>query len=309
MVRLNFDSHVRVLYLLIAFTLLSSTLRAEEPSNILFFGNSFTNGAFSSQSVPDIFQSIAIAAGRPMPNLVNAAVNGKDFTWHLENNLPIIDSGLLAEEKWYYVVMQNLSIAPTRIGDVNQHRADSVSLYQEVANHSPQVTPVLFETWARAPGHEFYSDDFEGPAEFPGGSVQMQQELREGYHLAAMDIDTAAGSGTVRIAPVGDTWESMDWRVNSRPLHASDRYHAANSGTLLAALTIYATIFEDDTADIDMSGVLAGLRLPAGYGPLFTAATDQTVFGVPEPTSFVLLALGTLLAFRQRSSAFRRSYR
>ena len=299
-------TYIGVLALFLVFGLMAApSSRAEDPQNILFYGNSFTLGSGSTMNVPEMMQGIILAAGRTSPSLINAAVSGKDFTFHLTRNLRVIDRRISESENWDFVVMQNFSTAPTRLGDVDQHRTDSVSLYQKVAERSPEVTPVLFETWARAPDHDFYHP---ATLKFPGGPAQMQQEVRNGYRLAAEDIDAASNPGTARIAPVGDAWENRNWVIENQNLHGNDLYHAANPGTLLAALTIYATIYQDDTADIDLSDLLSELNLPASYGPTLAAAADHAVFGVPEPSTFVMLMLacGGLLLSTQRTTACHR---
>ena len=250
--------------------------------NILFYGNSFTNGSGSTDSVPNLVRDIATAAGQVTPTVVNAAVNGQSFTWHLANNTSIISSGLSGGETWDYAVMQNFSTAPTHLGNVTQHRADSVSLYQTIAAHSAAVTPVLFETWARGPGHSFYTG---GSPNFPGGPSQMQQEVRDGYELARQDIDAVTSGGFTRVAEVGDRWEETNWNN----LHSGDIYHANNRGTLLAALEIYSNIYEDDTSDIDLSGVLNGLNLTSFEGDYLTAFVDGN--DPPEPYTPINYAL------------------
>lgn len=258
--------------LLMLSLVLSATAVAQ---NILFYGNSFTLGSGSTDSVFNLVQDIATAAGYPTPNVESAAVGGKNFTWHLANNTDPIFSRLPSGQHWDYAVMQNFSTAPTSIGNLSRHRSDSVDLYQAIASHSPDVTPVLFETWARAPGHSFYS----GPSpRFPGGPTQMQAELREGYRLAAQDIDAAASSSITRIAEVGDRWEDTNWNN----LHANDLYHAGNRGTLLASLEIFSQIYQQPTSGIDLSGILRSLRLPSSDGEYLTDIVDN---GIRAPTS------------------------
>lgn len=242
-------------------------MQPAQAENLLFYGNSFTNGLGSTDSVPNLVRDIATAAGQTTPTIVNAAVNGQTFTWHLANNTSIISSGLPLGQTWDYAVLQNFSTLPTHIGNLAQHRADSVTLYQTIANHSPAVTPVLYETWARAPGHSYYTGS--SPS-FPGGPSQMQQELRDGYELARQDIDAVTSADFARVAEVGDRWEDANWDH----LHASDLYHAQNRGTLLAALEIYSTIYEDDTNDIDLSGVLNDLNLTAYEGQYLSSIVD-----------------------------------
>ena len=277
MVSISSNTCFRVIFLLwVISSWQSSTLLGQ---NILFYGNSFTNGLGSTDSVPNVVRDIAVAAGRPAPTIQNAAVNGRDFVWHLANNTSVISTALTSGETWDYAILQNFSTAPTHLGNLAQHRTDSVTMYQEIANHSPNFIPILFETWARAPGHSFYTG--ESP-NFPGGPSEMQAEVRNGYRLASQDIDAVAGLDTSRIAEVGDRWEDASWNN----LHSSDLYHAQNRGTLLSALEIYSTIYTADTAELDLSGVLSHLGLDAADGLFLKSIVDGTT---PDPPEDVIL--------------------
>ena len=119
-------------------------------------------------------------------------------TWVPITNLP-------AGQHWNYVVLQGYSTDPTVIGDTAQFRADAVSLYQDVAANSPGVVPVLFETWARTYGSDLYTS--YPTSDFPNGPLSMQAQVRDGYHLAAQDIN-AAPAVRSRIAPVGDAFQN-----------------------------------------------------------------------------------------------------
>lgn len=261
--------------------LFPDTIQAEDTKDILFYGNSFTLGSGSTDTVPDLVRDIATAAGHATPNTVNAAVSGEDLSFHLQSNTSIITTGIISGESWEHVVMQDFSTKPTTThpdGDRPQHRADAVALYRKAANHSPSVQVVMFETWARAPGHFLYTGT--NPV-FPGGPSQMQTELREGYALSTGDINAAAGFGTAKVAPVGDAWETANWNN----LYIDDLRHAQNRGTLLAALVIYGTIFNDPTTrDINLSGILNRLDLPSAAGPELAGYADA----VFEPAAPVL---------------------
>ncbi|MGD8453813.1 MAG: PEP-CTERM sorting domain-containing protein [Phycisphaerae bacterium] len=275
---------------LVAMLILVAPASAEK--KLLFYGNSFTLGSWSTRSVSDLVNDIAVAAGQEDPYVVSAAVEGWSLGDHLASNLGIITTGIPAGQTWDYVILQDYSTQPTHIGDLAAHRADFVSMYQAVAAHSPDAQVIGFETWARAPGHEFYEGS---PPEFPGGPAQMQQELRDGYALSTADVNALTGIETSRVAPVGDAWEYTGWSN----LHAADRYHANNRGTLLASLVIYGTIYEDDVSDIDLTDVLASLGMPEPYGDYLSAAADQ--FIVPEPSSgLLLLAVGACVLRRRR---------
>lgn len=273
--------------LLLIMLVLAAPVDAE--TKLLFYGNSFTLGSWSTRSVSDLVNDIAVSAGQEDPYVVSAAEEGWSLADHLANNTAVISSGIPAGQTWDYVILQDYSTRPTHIGDLAAHRADFVSMYQEVAAHSPAARVIGFETWARAPGHESYEG---GSPAFPGGPAQMQQELRDGYALSTADVNGLAGAGTSRVARVGDAWEFTNWSN----LHAPDLYHANNRGTLLASLVIYGTIYEDDVSDIDLTNVLASLGMPGPYGDYLAAVADQ--FIVPEPSSALLLVGGGAVMLR-----------
>ncbi len=276
---------------IVLLTMLALSAPANADENLLFYGNSFTLGSWSTRSVPDLVNDIAVAAGQPDPYVVTAAVGGWSLADHLASNTDVISSGIPAGQTWDYVILQDYSTRPTHIGDLAAHRADFVSMYQTVAAHSPDAQVIGFETWARAPGHEIYDGS---PPEFPGGPAQMQQELRDGYALSTADVNALAGAETSRVAPVGDAWEYTDWSN----LHASDLYHANNRGTLLASLVIYGTIYQDDVSDLDLTDVLDSLGMPAPYGDYLAGVADQ--FIVPEPSIGLLMLAGGIVTLRRR---------
>lgn len=243
----------------------------QEGLNLLFYGNSFTQGIESTRDVPGLVRDIAVAAGQPAPNIVSAAIAGAALWVHLQSNTAVISTRLAPDEHWDHVILQDASTQPTRLGDLAVHRSSSMSLFQLVRAHSPGVHAIGFETWARGPGHSFYLPPWP---EFPGGPAQMQQEVRDGYALSTADVNEVCGAGTSTVAPVGDAWERAGW-VN---LHAGDLWHAQNRGTLLAALVIYATIYHDATvSDIDITLVLDSLNLSVFDGAFLTAAADRTI--------------------------------
>lgn len=249
--------------------------------NILFFGNSYTlertinNGSLYLPSVPDCITTLALAAGQPAPTTVNAAESAKSLSWHLANNTAVISNGLAPGQHWDYVVFQDQSTRPTTShpdGNVQNHRQSAVGLFTNVALHSPNAIPVMYETWARdQDDSEFYNPT---TGYFPGGPAQMQSELRDSYQLSAQDIDALVGSPRARIAPVGDAWEATGFDN----LYISDNSHMNARGRMLSALVIYSTIYQDATHDLFLSGalntMLASLNLSALDGDAMTLVAD-----------------------------------
>ncbi len=284
-------------YLLVACALLASLAAAAsaQPLNVMFYGNSFTLGFGSTRSVNAVFQDIAVAAGYEAPLAQSAAASGQDLGWHVANNTAPIFTTIPLDRDWDFIVMQEHSTKLTRAypgppsfpASVQQSQTDAVALYNVATTRSADVVPVLFETWARGPGHSFYGGT--SPV-FPGGPSEMQAEVRAGYDALKEAIDTSvSGMDLAKIAPVGDAWEN----ANYDRLHANDDWHAQNRGTLLASLVIYSTVYGDPTtSDIDLTGVLASLNLTADDGRQLTAVADATV---PEPGPGMSLLMAAVL--------------
>lgn len=284
--------------LLLAFVALwpESVCRAQAPKDILWYGNSFTNATCcgGTRSVPNIFADIVVAAGHIAPRNRNASADGQSLLFHRNSNTAVITTGILPGEKWEAVVLQDFSTMPTHIGNLTQHLSSSLSLYQAVAAHSPGVEAIMYETWARGPGHSYYTG---GAPAFPGGPAQMQQELRDGYKASTANINTAIGSPVATYAPVGDAWQQGGFPAN---FYAGDIYHANNRGSLLNALVLYSVIYDDPTtSDINLSGVLTTLGLSAADGQLASSLADAVA--VPEPSSCGLAAVGLAVLFRRRN--------
>lgn len=267
---------------------------AQAPKDILFYGNSFTIGGGGTRSVPNLVASIATAAGYPTPHVVNAAVGGQTLQWHLTtpSQLQIITTNIVAGGQWENVVLQDYSTWPTHIGNLPQHISSSLALYQKVAQHSPNVVPVMYETWARSPGHSFY------PSQFPGGPAQMQQELRDGYQQSTDNINAVVGASLALYAPAGNAWEEAGFPID---FYASDLYHASDRGYLLNSLILYGKIYNDPTtSDIDLTNLLASLRLTAADGARLTALADSVLAPVPEPATATLVLAAVAAMIRRR---------
>ena len=263
-----------------------------QPKNVLFYGNSFTLGFGSTTSVNALFGEIAIAAGHEAPLVQSAAASGQDIEWHVNNNTTAIFTLIPPDRDWDAVVMQEHSTKLTRAytgsprfpESVDESKSTVVQLYNTVQLRSPNAVPVLYETWARGPGHTFYTPPnviFTDPEE-------MQAEVRAGYDALKQAIDEEEGSPTALIAPVGDAWEEANWDR----LHSGDNWHAQNRGTLLAALVIYGTVYGDTTtSDIPLDAILASVNLGPDDGAFLTAAADAVLNPVPEPTGAMLAVL------------------
>ncbi len=290
--------------------------------NVLFFGNSYTisswNAAVNSPSyggargVPELVRQIAMAAGHDAPFVKNVFHLGRGYDHHVDPaqvSLQEIDEPLLGAETWDFTVLQGYSTRPTAhpyMGNFAKHKANGLRLFDEVrvgsTNHvtqSPDVIPVLYQTWAREPGHWFFDPSSSwtagtnigigvgswtrGPV-FPGGAEQMARQVRNGYAATRAYIDAAVPGTVTRIAPAGDVWQAAGWPAI---LYAGDHYHADSWGDLASALALYGTIWEDgDTSSIIASGaldpVLAAIGVAPGQAAQIAELADR-VLAAPPP--------------------------
>lgn len=272
---------------------LASAPAAAQPANILFFGNSFTQGGDVSGDVG----RLAVADGYDAPNIVADLTGGKNLDFHLNevNTRPAnnVDHSAISGDTWDYVVIQGFSTESTStLGNHAEFASDARALYSGVRNHGSGhgagVTGILFQTWARGPGHAIYPGTFSDPA-------AMQAEVRGGYQAALAAIQNAHGGSAAHIAPVGDAFESENFNPS---LYAGDIYHASNRGSLLASMMLYRTIYGESVSDIAYSSVSGWAGVNASTWSDLTAIADATL--IPEPGSLSLLIVAAGLTFLRR---------
>ena len=258
-----------------------------EPKNLLFYGNSFSG---SGGGVHLLVRDIATSAGFETPHVYGRIVGGQTLEYHLNTGTAAIVTGIPQGEEWDAVVMQEYSTRPTSHpsdGNIPGFLSAAEGLYSAVLDHSPNADAVLFETWARAPGHFVYPGIWSEPAE-------MQAELRTNYALCQTQLSSL---GFAEVAGVGDGFEAGNFDVS---LYGGDLYHASNKGALVAALVLYGTIYDDtQTSLIDLSAV--GMSLGLSENEIAEAALYADTALVPAPGSLgVMLGMGLLATRRRR---------
>lgn len=216
---------------------------AKEPKRLLFYGNSFTG----SNDVPGSVSRLARAAGHPAPVIVRNLKGGANMAWHLEQTGVSpghnIAAEAVADTGYDAVILQGFSTEPTRQGGREAFVLNTLELARRVRAREAgkKATLVLYQTWARGPGHEMYPERFESPA-------QMQQELIEGYEAARKALVEEFGQESVRLAPVGAVFASTGFESE---LYWTDLYHTGQVGSLLSAMVLYRTLYGGTIADID----------------------------------------------------------
>ncbi|HEV7300159.1 MAG TPA: PEP-CTERM sorting domain-containing protein [Tepidisphaeraceae bacterium] len=284
----------------------SNALAAEVPLNLLFFGNSFSQGG-GTQVVPNKVGQLAAADGHAAPNIIADLLGGADLDYHIGQvaNFPAnnVNHASISGKTWNFVIQQGYSTEATHMGAPGgpvgpaDFIGDALTLHNAVKNHASGrgagVRSVLYQTWARSPNHSYYPTEFANPA-------AMQQEVRTNYRIAADGINDSAGPGSARIATVGDAFEAMDF--SDGLLYGSDDYHASSSGYLLASMVLYRTIYSEDVTDISWSSASGWANVSQStWNQLAAVADALPLASVPEPTSIALIAMGAAAALTRRT--------
>jgi len=232
-----------LLPLLLASTLTTTGLSAQG-KNMLFYGNSYTYYSWG-YGVPELVGLIAEAAGHPSPNIVQALIGGSNLQIHATDPAQVaaITTSLPAGQTWDHVIMQENSLGATpHFGfSPTVFRNSALTIMTNVRNHSPAASAVMYQTWARAWGHMYYPAPWTDP-------MDMHNMVRGNYDLAVADLNAAFGAGAATKAAVGDAVALLEWD----PLwYHPDKSHPGPSMTMLAAMCIYTSIYNQPVCDVD----------------------------------------------------------
>lgn len=189
----------------------SSTSAEPRPSVVVqFVGNSYTAGG-----VGPMLTALAAQAGLAIEARV-IAPGGQTLQghWMTETTVDAITAGDVDA-----VSLQGQSLEPWLGSDSFLEHADLLG--DAACDAGAEV--VLFQTWARAAGHEAYALD-------PAVMVpdDLQQILSDAYAAAA-------ATSCATVVPVGDAWQHVWTEAPEIALHAGDGSHATVEGTYLAA--------------------------------------------------------------------------
>ncbi|HUQ82281.1 MAG TPA: hypothetical protein VM076_14110 [Gemmatimonadaceae bacterium] len=176
-------------------------------TRILFIGNSLTY----VNDVPGILQALADSAGGERLAVASRALPNYALIDHWVDGIAQRD---IAEGQWKWVVMQQ-GWTPAGIYR-DTLRLAARNFGAEIAKIGAK--PAMYQTWPPS----------NRPAEFPGSI--------ESYELAASDI------GGV-VFPVARAWLAT-WDKDPNIQLYSDGLHASIAGSYLAAVVMYARIFD-----------------------------------------------------------------
>jgi len=202
--------------------------------NILFIGNSYT---YYNGMPETIFAEIAKSAGYNV-NVTSITKGGYYLDQHAD---PSDIKGAevearLSDAKWDYVILQEQSTCA--INDPQRFYGAVRNLVERIRANG--ATPVLYETWGRKEGAAYLTE--KGFI-----SEAMTWKLAAGYTAIAEELG-------IDIAYVGlafmDVYSNYEDTIE---LYNADKSHPSALGSHLAALTLFAKIFNSDLSDVTYS--------------------------------------------------------
>ncbi len=197
--------------------------------NILFIGNSHTY----VNNLPEIFKNIAKSAGIEVN--VAAVTNGG---WSLERHASIDDvygsatDAVLKGRKFDFVVLQEQSTRPA--AEPEKFRAAVEILLEKIKENG--ASPFLYCTW----GHKTGSAALE---KYGWTTESMTEKVAESF-------DVVGNAFGIPVAHVGKAFFDVSTNHGEIELYAPDCLHASKYGSFLAALAIFAKIFNRDVRDV-----------------------------------------------------------
>ena len=198
--------------------------------NILFIGNSHTY----VNNLPEIFKNIAKSAGIDVN--VAAVTNGG---WTLERHASLDDTygsavdAVLKGRKFDFVVLQEQSSRPA--AEPDKFRMAVVKLLEKIKENG--ASPYLYCTW----GHKTGSAALE---KYGWTTESMTEKVAESFDAVGNEL-------CIPVAHVGKAFWDVSTNCGEIELYAPDFLHASKHGSFLAALTIFAKMFNYDVTTVD----------------------------------------------------------
>ena len=207
---------------------------------VLFIGNSYTY----VNDLPGQIQRLAEAADAELPlDVVSVTPGGMTLEHHWADG---VARRLIRQGGWTHVVLQEQSTRPIDDPDVFFRHARLFD--QEIEGVGAET--VFYLTWARQ----------HRPA--------SQDTLAHAYLTIADELGA-------RVAPVGIAWQRAREMDPGLVLHHEDRSHPGPTGTYLAALVFYATLFDASPVG------LPARRWSSGFGSAPPNAPERRINRAP----------------------------
>lgn len=199
-----------------------------QTDSILFLGNSYTY----TQDVPGLLNSVANSKGKTL-FIDQYTPGGKQLSQHYSDatSLQKINS-----HQWDYVVLQEQSQMPLINGNTVANYAQKIVLEQIKPNNS--CTEVItYMTWAREAGNSWLTQ------------INYTHEQMATYYENFYEDLWKYVPG--RVSPVGKAFHEATRQ--GIDVYSSDGSHQNQTGSYIAALVFYATIYKESPIGVTYS--------------------------------------------------------
>lgn len=197
---------------------LAGAAAAPPPARILFIGNSLT----VANDLPQTLTTVASAAGIPLTYRVVAFPD-----YSLEDHWTRGDAAkAISSDSWSFVVLQQ---GPSALPESRLLLRDYTKRFAALASRAGART-ALFMVWPSITRNSDFDD------------------VHESYRLAALDVKGA-------FVPAGDAWRHV-WRAQPRAaLYGPDGFHPTALGSYVAAVTMFAVLFDRSPVGLPTVGL------------------------------------------------------
>lgn len=215
------------------------------PTNILFFGNSYTDAGNPATLIPALVQEIAMAAGQAAPGVAERAPGGYRLDQHAAEQTPATIRNLIGSADFVVFQGQSQEAWASYFGTatVNRFIQGAKDLADDVRGAFPNAKIIMYETWARSGSN---SDVAIYPYVYANPSA-LQTEILQAYSAAMTSVQAKYGKNAADMAPAGEAFKNLNF---NNALYADAGGHPTVRGALVAALSIYEAIYGDNTSDI-----------------------------------------------------------
>jgi len=243
---IKFSNKTFLLIIILVSSLGNSSIFANntnEPLEILFIGNSYTN----FNNLPNVFYNLTTSAGKEI--FVDSYAPPGTSLFEHSNNANTLSK--IREKKWDFIILQGTGrrIAyPDSFTDEPAFTA-LAELEEIILNNCESTRIIFFMPWADEDGMTWIE-----------GWTQNYEEMQIDIYNSTIQFSNKMN---YTIAPVGWAWYKVLDEKNYplHYLHAFDWNHPRLNGTYLTACVIYSTIFVESTSGIQY---YAGLELSEG---------------------------------------------
>ncbi len=234
----------------------------EKSYSILFIGNSYT---YYNDMPTAIFEKIAEAAGYDVE--VTAITKGA-YTLHQfadpsDTYGAQVEAALSGSKTYDFVILQEQSVRPAT-EDAPDFYASVRDLVERIERTG--ATPILYSTWGRKAGNSTLDT-------YGWTNESMTWKLAAAYQAIGDELDIA-------VSHVGLSFFDVYTNRGAIELYDGDKTHPSYVGSYLAAMTLFATIFEWNPTKVEYRGDLSEEQAAILCEAARKAAFDR--FSIPD---------------------------